>query len=104
MTDVVLVLTTVPEDFDARAMAATLVSAGHAACVSVLPVMHSVYRWQGRVESASERQLLIKTTAGRRQALEAAIAKAHPYDLPEFIVIDVADGSDAYLRWIDELG
>jgi periplasmic divalent cation tolerance protein len=100
MATVVLVLTTIPEALDASADLRALVEAGHAACVSVLPVMESTYRWQGAVETARERQVLIKTTADRVAGLEAAVTAWHPYDVPEWLVVSVAGGGDAYLRWI----
>lgn len=100
MSDFVLVLTTVPEDFDTDRFARTLVDAGHAACVSVLPPMTSTYRWQGAVESARERQVLIKTTTPQVGALEAAVVAGHPYDVPEFLVLPITGGSAAYLDWL----
>jgi periplasmic divalent cation tolerance protein len=64
--------------------------------------MMSVYRWQGRVEEEREQQLVIKTAADRVPALAARLGELHPYELPEFLVLSVAEGSDAYLRWIHE--
>ncbi len=100
MANVVLVLTTVPEDFDAAQLARTLVDAGHAACVSLLPPMESVYRWQGAIESAQERQILIKTSTDCTGALQAALKALHPYDVPEFLVVPVIGGSPEYLAWV----
>jgi periplasmic divalent cation tolerance protein len=100
MTDVVLVLTTVPVDFVFSGFARTLVEQGHAACVSVLGEADSTYRWQGAIEAARERQVLIKTTMDRVSALEAAITALHPYDVPEFLVLPTAGGSEAYLSWV----
>ena len=96
----VVVLTTLAADVDASALARTLVAERLAACVNVLPAMASVYRWQGRVEEAREQQLVIKTAADRVPALAARLGELHPYELPEFLVLSVAEGSDAYLRWI----
>lgn len=98
----VIVLTTLAADVDACALARTLVAERLAACVNVLPAMMSVYRWQGRVEEAREQQLVIKTAADRVPALAARLGELHPYELPEFLVLSVAEGSDAYLRWIQE--
>ena len=75
-------------------------SEGLAACVSVLPPMRSVYRWQGAVEAAGERQLVIKTTAARLDELERRLLELHPYDVPEFVVIPITSGSAAYLSWL----
>lgn len=101
-SDAVIVLTTLAADVDACALARTLVAERLAACVNVLPAMMSVYRWQGRVEEEREQQLVIKTAANRVPALAARLGELHPYELPEFLVLSVAEGSDAYLRWIRE--
>jgi periplasmic divalent cation tolerance protein len=98
----VIVLTTFPSDGDADALARTLVSERLAACVNVLPPMQSTYRWEGGVETASERQLIIKTEQSRLESLEQRLAALHPYDIPEMLVLAVADGGESYLRWIAE--
>ena len=95
-----LVLTTFPADGDADAFARTLVEERLAACVSVLPPMQSTYRWQGKVESADERQVLIKTKAAQVAALEVRVAELHPYEVPEFLVLTIEAGSPAYLSWL----
>jgi len=99
-TDVVLVLTTLPLELDADAFAHTLVAERLAACVSVLPPMSSTYRWQGTIESASERQTLVKTTTGCLEALERRIANLHPYEVPEVLVLPVSGGAASYLAWL----
>jgi periplasmic divalent cation tolerance protein len=96
----VLVLTTLPMEGDAEKFASLLVEQRLAACVSILPAMRSVYRWQGAVERADERQLLIKTASTRVADLEARIRELHPYDVPEFVVIPISSGSPAYLSWL----
>jgi periplasmic divalent cation tolerance protein len=98
----VLVLTTLGADADADALARTLVGERLAACVNVLPLMTSHYRWKDAVEQAGERQLIIKTTAGRVDTLRARLIQLHPYELPEFLVIDAAGGSKGYLQWLRE--
>jgi periplasmic divalent cation tolerance protein len=100
--DVVLVLTTLGATADADAFARTLVEERLAACVNVLPLMSSTYRWKDAIERDDERQLLIKTTAGRVDALQARVRELHPYETPEFLVVQVADGSETYLRWVIE--
>lgn len=84
----------------AERIACTLVEHGLAACVTELPGARSVYRWQGAVESAAESVLMIKTRAGQLEALKTAVIELHPYDLPEIIAIEVADGHAPYLEWI----
>ena len=100
--DVVLVLTSIAAEADGAVLARTLVDERLAACVNVLPPMTSVYRWQGSVEHESERQIIIKTTRARVDALAARLRTLHPYEVPEFLVIGVNDGADAYLAWLGE--
>jgi periplasmic divalent cation tolerance protein len=100
MAEIVLILTTVPDTTAGEAMARALVDERLAACVNVLPAMTSVYRWQGVVERATEHQIVIKTTRARVAAVQARLGELHSYDLPEFLVLDVAGGSPGYLDWI----
>jgi periplasmic divalent cation tolerance protein len=99
---VALVLTTLGADTDAAAIARTLVDEQLAACVNVLPVMTSIYRWQGSVHQDREQQVLIKTTLRSVPALEKRLRELHPYELPEFLVISADEGSAAYLAWVHE--
>ena len=100
MSDFVIVLTTLPAAFDAASLAKDLVERGLAACVNVLPPMQSVYRWDGKVHQDAEQQLLMKTTLARIDALGDAVRAAHPYDVPEFVVVPIVQGSPQYLQWI----
>ena len=98
-----LVLTTLPADHDAEALAMALVSERLAACVSVLGDMQSTYWWEGRVERSPERQVLIKTTAARWPQLVERIGRLHPYGVPEIIAVPIHAGLPAYLRWVSEV-
>ena len=100
--DYVIVLTTIPADADAPAFGRALVDERLAACVNLLPIMESVYRWEGRVEHESERQIVIKTARERVVALWERVREMHPYEVPEFVVLPIVDGNDAYLRWVGE--
>jgi periplasmic divalent cation tolerance protein len=100
--ELVIVLTTWPADGDADRIARMLVDERLAACVSVLPPMQSVYRWKDAVETASERQLLIKTKAASVAALEKRVGELHPYDVPELLVLAIEGGSQPYLAWLRE--
>lgn len=102
MTTVVVILTTMPDNAQTDELARALVDERLAACVNVHAPMTSTYRWQGRVEREPERQLVIKTTRDRVAAIEARLAELHPYDVPEFLVLPVEGGSEAYLRWVAE--
>ena len=98
----VIVLTTLGAQTDAAAFARVLVEERLAACVNVLPAVTSVYRWKGAIEEEGEQQLLIKTTMACVAALEARFQEMHPYELAEFLVLGVSDGSAAYLSWLVE--
>ena len=98
----VIVLTTLPADADAAAFAQAIVEDRLAACVNLLPVMESVYRWEGGIERESERQVVIKTSRERVLPLWERVRDLHPYDVPEFLVLPIIDGNDAYLRWVAE--
>jgi periplasmic divalent cation tolerance protein len=100
IADCVIVLVTIPADEEAEAFAEGLVSTGVAACVNVLPPMESVYRWEGEIQHESERQVLIKTTSAAVPALWQRVQDLHSYEVPEFIVLPIIDGNEAYLRWI----
>ena len=100
MPHLVLVLTTVPSDSLGEEIARALVEERLAACVNISGPMTSIYRWKGQVESESERQLVIKTTADRVAAVQRRIQELHSYELPEFIVIDASGVSDKYLEWV----
>ncbi len=102
MTNVVLVLTTIADTGDTDELARTLVDERLAACVNVHGPMTSTYRWKGQIECERERQLVMKTTRERLPALEARLRALHGYDLPEFLVVPVEDGSGAYLDWVRE--
>ena len=101
-TGCVIVWTTIASTADGRHLASVLVGERLAACVNVLGEMESFYRWNGKVETDKERQIIIKTTADRVDALRARLRELHAYDIPEFIVFAIAGGSDEYLRWIRE--
>ena len=90
---VVLVLSTVPDDVSAETIARTLVDEKLAACVNLLPPMVSIYRWKGAVERGAERQLVMKTTRARVPALERRLKELHSYEVPEFVVLSIDHGS-----------
>jgi len=101
MSECVMALTTLPKGFDAAALAQDLVGAGLAACVNILPGIRSVYIWNGVPHVDEEQQLLIKTTTSQVDPLWEVLRSRHPYEVPEFLVIPVIDGSEQYLQWVD---
>lgn len=100
LSSYVIILSTFPSDQDPTPLATALVEEHLAACVNVLPPMTSIYRWEGKVERAAEHQLVIKTSRNRVPAIKARLTSLHPYDVPELLVLTVADGAERYLAWI----
>jgi periplasmic divalent cation tolerance protein len=101
MSEALVVVTNCPDTATADRIARGLVESQLAACVNRLPGVESIYRWQGKVERASEVTLLIKTSRERYLAIEQAIRLWHPYEVPEIIALPVAVGFAPYLRWIE---
>ncbi|HEY6350614.1 MAG TPA: divalent-cation tolerance protein CutA [Candidatus Angelobacter sp.] len=97
-----IVLTTAGSQEEAQKIGHALVERKLAACVNIVPGIESIYRWQGKVESAAEWLLVVKTTAEAFSSVRDAIQELHSYDLPECVMLEVGDGSEAYLGWIGE--
>ena len=97
-----VVVTTVGTEDEANRLARALVSRRHAACVNIMPVVRSVYRWKGKVSEDSEYLLIIKTAAEEYPAVEVAIQELHSYELPEILAFRVSDGEPGFLDWIAE--
>jgi periplasmic divalent cation tolerance protein len=100
--DARVVITTAGSENEARQIAQTLVEHRLAACVNIIPRIESIYRWQGKVENATEWLLIIKTEASLFSRIGDAIKEMHSYDIPECIMFQVSDGIESYLNWIRE--
>jgi periplasmic divalent cation tolerance protein len=99
--EVLVVLATVPADHS-ESLARTVVEEGLCACVNVVPAVRSFFRWQGKVDTADEHLLVIKTTSAAYELLQDRLVTLHPYDVPEVIALPVAAGLPAYLSWVVE--
>jgi periplasmic divalent cation tolerance protein len=102
MSQARVVLTTTGSHDEARKIAHALVERRLAACVNIVPLIESVYRWQENVETAMEWLLLIKTQADSFDRVRDAVKELHSYDLPECVMLEVAAGSQEYLKWLTE--
>lgn len=102
MTEARIVLTTAGSAEEATKISRAIVERRLAACVNIVPQLTSVYRWQGKVEQASECLLIIKTQAAVFERLRDAVKELHSYELPECILLEIAEGSEPYLTWIRE--
>ena len=96
----ILVLTQMPDQASAQALARSLLEAHLAACVSVGAPVQSLYHWRGQIETAHEIPVAVKTRSERYAEIEAAIRAHHPYELPEIIAVPITDGLAPYLDWI----
>lgn len=101
MSDVLLVITNLPDASSAEGLAQQLIEAHVAACVNQLAPCASTYHWKGKIGTSTEVPLLIKTTRSAYPRLEQLIRAAHPYELPEIIAVPVTAGLPAYLEWVD---
>ena len=97
---IIAVLTNLPDSESAFNLARELVRVRLAACVNVLSPVTSIYRWEGRLEEAMEFPVLIKSTSENYPAIESAIRRAHPYELPEIVSWTLEGGLPDYLDWV----
>jgi periplasmic divalent cation tolerance protein len=98
-----LVLVTCSSLPEARKISRSLLQKHLAACVNIqLAPIESIYRWRGKIETAREHLLLIKTTTRRLKSLEREVLRLHSYDTPEILVLPISAGSKSYLRWLSD--
>lgn len=95
-----IVLTTAANQDEAERLGRTFVEEQLAACTSLIPNAHSIYRWKGEVESTGETVMLIKTSVEQLAALEKRLHELHSYETPEFLVLPVEAASRGYLEWL----
>jgi periplasmic divalent cation tolerance protein len=100
MQDIRLVLCTFPDAITARQIGTALVEKQLAACVNLLPGLESVYRWQGKLETATEVLAVFKTSASVFPDFERELAALHPYEVPEIVAIEPAAVSRNYAAWL----
>lgn len=99
MKEYILAMTTCPESIS-QELARILVERQVCACVNIIPNIISTYHWKNELVTDAESILIIKTEAGFEERLENTIIENHPYEVPEFIVLDITTGSKNYLDWI----
>jgi len=95
----IVILCTAPNEAAAEKLARGLIEGRLAACVNAIPAVKSFYRWQGKIETDTEIQLVIKTHSERFDELAIWISENHPYDVPEIVAIPAERVSEAYLAW-----
>lgn len=97
-----LVYVTAPGMEEAQSLARLAVERRLAACANILPGMRSLYWWQGRMESAEEVVLILKTTEALEEVLIQALTDAHSYDCPCVVSLPIESGNPAFLQWIED--
>jgi periplasmic divalent cation tolerance protein len=98
-SEFVFVYSTFPDEAAAASVAEALVRARLAACVNIYPPMHSIYEWQGQLESGPEVAAFIKTRRAKVDEVIAAARTLHPYTVPCFLVLPIEGGNSDYLDW-----
>jgi periplasmic divalent cation tolerance protein len=101
-TGYIVVLITVPHREEAEAIAEALVREGWAACVNILPAVHSIFTWQGEIQKEGELLLLAKTKGHLFASLASRVKELHPYTVPEIIALPIVEGWKEYLEWVEE--
>ena len=97
-----VVLVTAPNLLTARKLAKAALQRRTAACVNLVPRIESYYWWLKKIRADSEVLLILKTTKAKLPSLEELILANHPYDTPEFLVLNLSKGSQRYLNWLTE--
>ena len=99
-SDVIVVYITAPTLEDAQSLARALVEEKLAACVNIIPGIHSIYQWEQAIQNDQELLLICKSRTERFDSLQKRVQALHPYDVPEIISIPVQNGSEPYLNWV----
>jgi periplasmic divalent cation tolerance protein len=101
-TDVVLLYSTAPNSDIASALAEKIITHKLAACVNILPEIHSIYRWNNEVQHSTEVAMILKTTRAQFEGIQAVFAHDHPYETPCLLMLEVSDGNPPFLAWVSQ--
>jgi len=100
-TDRIIVLITVGSEEEAHKIAELLTNEKKAACVNIVPEIDSIFWWEGKIDSAQESLLLVKTRASLFPEIVELVKRMHSYEVPEIIALPIIAGSEDYLKWLD---
>ncbi len=103
MSDPIVVLVTCGTEEDAKNIANSFVEERLAACVNIISPVRSIYRWEGKMCDEKEWLLITKTQRKRFEELEKKVKLLHSYSVPEIIALPIVEGSEAYLKWLEEM-
>ena len=99
---ILIAFCTFPDPNTARKVVNEIIDLRLAACGNILPPIHSIYRWKGKLESSEETLVIFKLAAERYDNFETKLRALHPYEVPEIISVKVDSGLPEYLRWVAE--
>lgn len=99
LADIVLFITTANAE-EAQRIAALLLKERKAACINIVPGISSLFWWQGKLDSAQENLLIVKSKASVLDAIVNLVKEHHSYDVPEIIALPIIGGNPDYLDWI----
>ena len=100
-TDKIVILITTGSEEEANKIAELLVNERKAACVNIVPRVDSLFWWEGKLDSAQERLLIVKTKASLFPEIVKLVKRVHSYEVPEIIALPIVGGSEDYLEWLD---
>ena len=101
-TDAIVIFVTTGSEDEAHRVAVHLLGRKKATCINIVPRVDSLFWWQGRLDSARESLLIIKTKASLLPEIVELVKEVHSYAVPEIIVLPIIDGNEDYLKWIDD--
>jgi periplasmic divalent cation tolerance protein len=99
----IIIFITASSEQEARNIAATLVEKKLVACVNIIPKIHSIYWWEGKVCQEDEVMLISKSTHALFPRIRDCIKSLHSYQVPEIISFPISDGLPEYIKWIEEV-
>ena len=96
----IVVLITTGSEEEANKIAELLINQRKAACVNIVPVIDSLFWWQGKLDSAKESLLIVKARLSDLKEINESVKKAHSYEVPEIIALPIIGGNEDYLKWL----
>ncbi len=102
MTEYIMVLIPASKEDEAARIARDIVSSRLAACVNIVKGIRSIYRWQGKIEDEDEVLMIVKTRRDLFGELKKRVKELHSYSVPEIIALPIVEGSEEYLKWLQE--
>ena len=99
--DNILILCTINDIQKAKEISQKLLEEKLIACSNIIPNINSLYRWEGKICEDNEFLLILKSRKDLFEEINSIITNIHPYEIPEIISVDIKDGNDAYIEWLN---